>query len=126
MKKILSLAMTLAMVLSMLSMFSFAGAAEAEVPTATELGMTYTDYQPIPMLIIKVNFEVDGIEGDCYEVRGPDGVERILAYNTKLKDKPQYGEQYCYSPDSYWAELCFGDERGTLNDYYKYISNDRF
>ncbi|MBQ9745212.1 MAG: InlB B-repeat-containing protein [Clostridia bacterium] len=125
MKKILAFALVLAMVFSALSVFALVGAAEEPI-TSTDLGMSYTDYQPIPMLIIKINFEVDGIEGDCYEVRGEDGVERILAYNKKLKDKPQYGEQYCYSPDSYWAEMCFGDERGTLNDYYKYISNGKF
>ena len=119
-KRIFALALALMLILSV---FSFGYAAETAVEEG--MGRIVDGYDPIPLLVIKVNFEVDGIEGDCYEIMNDAG-ERTHAYNKKLKNTAQYGEQYCYSPDSYWNKICFGDELGALNHYYKYISNDQF
>ncbi len=133
-RKIFALALALMLMLS--SMSIFAGAAEAKAQTN---GRVVEGYDPIPLLVIKVNCEVDGDGKDCYEIKYEEDVlddkgnvlfsagERKYAYaRWQRKDSPQYGEQYCYSPDEYWANLCFGEGFGTLNDYYKYISNDRF
>ncbi len=133
-RKIFALALALMLMLS--SMSIFAGAAEAKAQTN---GRVVDGYEPIPLLVIKINCEVDGDGKDCYEIKYEEDVlddkgnvlfeagERKYAYaRWQRKDSPQYGEQYCYSPDEYWAELCFGEGFGTLNDYYKYISNDRF
>ncbi len=128
------LAASLALML-LLSAVSFAGAAET---TATN-GRVIDGYDPIPLLVIKINCDADGDGKDCYEevyeenVYNDDGTikyykgERKYAY-AKWKDSTssKYGEQFCYSPDEYWANLCFGEGFGTLNDYYKYISNGRF
>ncbi|MBQ8403682.1 MAG: hypothetical protein IJX55_04560 [Clostridia bacterium] len=129
-------AVALALML-LLSSMSFVGAAETE--TATTSGRVIEGYDPIPLLVIKINCEVDGDGKDCYEivyeedVYGDDGKikygkgEKKYAYSRwRITSSAQYGEQYCYSPDEYWANLCFGDEFGSLNNYYKYISNDRF
>jgi len=126
-KRILAIILASFMIISALSSLALCFAAAPAGNHEETLGMTYTDYDPIPLLVIKVNFDVDGDGKDCYEILDEKG-ERKLAFNRKYLpgSSEQFGEQYCYSPDSYWAELCFGDHRGTLNDYYKYISNGRF
>ncbi len=126
-KRIIAVLISALMLLSALSSLALCFAAAPDGDHEAVLGREFIDYQPIPLLVIKVNFETDGDGKDCYEVRGEDGVSRPLAFDKLYKkDSPQYGEQYCYSPDSYWEETCFGEERGSLNDYYKYISNGRF
>ncbi len=133
-RKIFAVALALMLLLSTMSIF--AGAAEAAVQTN---GRVVDGYEPIPLLVIKVNCEVDGDGKDCYEIKYEEDVlddkgnvlfsagERKYAYaRWKKTESAQYGEQYCYSPDEYWANLCFGEGFGTLNDYYKYISGDRF
>lgn len=126
-KRILAVLLASFMILSALSALAVCFAAAPGGDNAAVLGRDFIDYQPIPLLVIKVNFDVDGDGKDCYEVFDEDG-ERGLAFDRlyMASISQQVGEQYCYSPDSYWAETCFGEGRGSLNDYYKYISNGRF
>ena len=141
-KRIIAMLLSALMLLSVISVFTSVFAAAPAGKNEETLGMNFTDYQPIPLLVIKVNFDADGDGKDCYEILDEKG-ERSIAfvrymyttnrgiydalYKDKYGDKPAVnGEQFCYSPDSYWANLCFGEERGTLNDYYKYISNGEF
>ncbi len=132
-RKIFALALALMLMLSTMSIF--AGAAEAEKQTN---GRVVDGYEPIPLLVIKVNCEVDGDGKDCYNVVYEEdvyengklvhekGTKKYVVKRVLDKNSAQRGEQYCYSPDEYWANVCFGEGFGSLNDYYKYISNDRF
>ena len=126
-KRILAILLAAFMILSALSALAVCFAAAPSGDNAAVLGRDFIDYQPIPLLVIKVNFDVDGDGKDCYDILDEKG-ERSFAFDRRYFPKlsPHVGEQYCYSPDSYWAEICFGDKRGSLNDYYKYISNGRF
>ena len=127
-KRILAIILAAFMIISALSSLALCFAAAPDGNHEETLGMEFTKYEPIPLLIIKVNFDVDGDGKDCYEIIDEETGERKLAFNRKFipSISEQVGEQYCYSPDSYWSELCFGENRGSLNDYYKYISNGRF
>jgi M6 family metalloprotease-like protein/uncharacterized repeat protein (TIGR02543 family) len=126
-KRILAILIASFMIISALSALAVCFAAAPGGNNEAVLGRDFIDYQPIPLLVIKVNFDVDGDGKDCYEILDENG-ERSLAFDRKYMPSisQQVGEQYCYSPDSYWAETCFGESRGSLNDYYKYISNGRF
>ena len=141
-KRILAVLIASFMILSALSALAVCFAAAPSGNNEANLGGDFIDYQPIPLLVIKVNFDADGDGKDCYDILDEVN-ERDMAfarlqhynnktlynvlYKSKYGEKPDfYGEQWCYSPDSYWAETCFSDKRGSLNDYYKYISNGRF
>jgi M6 family metalloprotease-like protein/uncharacterized repeat protein (TIGR02543 family) len=117
-KRILALALCFMLLLSAASVVF---AAEA----GTSSGRVIDGYEPIPLVVIKVNFETDGDGKDCYYEKDKNG-ESLGFDRFMFKNSAQWGEQYCYSPDSYWSEMCFGEGFGSLNDYYKYISNDRF
>ena len=119
-KRILALALCIMLVFSMAS-FAFA----AETEKGTPNGRVIDGYEPIPLVVIKINFETDGDGKDCYYEKDKNG-EALWFDRLYTNTSAQWGEQYCYSPDSYWSEMCFGEGFGSLNDYYKYISNDRF
>ena len=127
-KRLVAILLAAFMVISAFSTLALCFAAAPDGNHEELNGRGFIDYQPIPLLVIKVSFEVDGDGKDCYEIFDEATGERKLAFNRRYmsSSSPQAGEQYCYSPDSYWANLCFGNERGSLNDYYKYISNGRF
>lgn len=115
-RKILAFALALTMMISMFSIFGVVSAADE---SEESLGRIIDGYEPIPLLIIKVNFDADGDGKNNQDV---DGIK--LAHRDK--NTKQYGEQWCYSEDSHWYDICFGDNHYSLNNYYKYISNDRF
>ena len=111
------LALSLALVL-MFSALSIVGAAEVTSDNGG-IGRVVDGYDPIPLLIIKINFDADGDGMNNYE-------DDSIALKHKDKNAPQYGEQWCYSEDSHWYDICFSDKHYNLNSYYKYISNERF
>ena len=76
-------------------------------------------YDPIPMVVIMINFDADGDGVDD----NPDGD----SFNdVKNKDKSIYGEQWCHTTEQDWTDRLFAHEGKTLNTYYKYISDDKF
>ncbi|MBQ8403681.1 MAG: M6 family metalloprotease domain-containing protein [Clostridia bacterium] len=76
-------------------------------------------YEPIPLLIIMVNFDADGDGVDD----NPDG----SGYSAvRDKENAAYGEQWCHTTEEDWTSRLFSYEGNTLNTYYKYMSNDKF
>lgn len=71
-------------------------------------------YKPIPLLIIKINYDADG--------DGKDGFDLNLGSDVLKKT----GEQWTHTADSYWNEICFSDTGKSLKNYYKVISNGSF
>ena len=104
-KRILAIILAAFMIISALSSLALCFAAAPDGNHEETLGMEFTKYEPIPLLIIKVNFDVDGDGKDCYEIIDEETGERKLAFNRKFipSISEQVGEQYCYSPDSYWS-----------------------
>jgi len=120
-KRIVAVLLSALMLLSAFSALAMCFAVSADGDNEATLGMKYIDYQPIPLLVIKINFDPDGDGVYCYETTD----EKIqLAH--KKSGSAQYGEQFCYSPDSWWAEKLFGDDHYSMKSYYQYISNGRF
>ncbi len=77
--------------------------------------------EPIPLLVIMINFDADGDGVD-------DNPEGTYETNSAVKDKenPAYGEQWCHTTEEDWVNRLFSFEGNTLNSYYKYMSNDKF
>ncbi len=76
-------------------------------------------YEPIPLLIIMINFDADG--------DGVDDNPNGSGYSAvKNKENPAYGEQWCHTTEQDWETRLFSFEGNTLNTYYKYMSNDKF
>ena len=69
---------------------------------------------PIPLLVIKINYDADGDGKDAYI----EGVDAATVRET--------GEQWTHTTDSYCSELCFSDDGKTLKNYYKTVSNGNF
>ena len=78
-------------------------------------------YDPIPLLVIMINFDADGDGVDD----NPTGATEDYM-NISNKDKPQYGEQWCHTTEADWVSRLFSSEGNTLNTYYKYMSGDKF
>ncbi|MBE6654316.1 MAG: hypothetical protein E7608_02515 [Ruminococcaceae bacterium] len=109
-KKIMALGLSVMLLLSIFAVSAFA----AIEPTNTG---KYSE--PIPLLVIKISFDADGNGKNSWtDDKKIDNVD---------PDSPRYGEQWCYSPDSWWYEQLFSDEEYySLKNYYKYISNGKF
>ena len=109
-KKIMASALAVMLLLSLFAVSAFA----AIEPTNTG---KYSE--PIPLLVIKISFDADG--------NGRNSWTDDKKIDNVNPDSPRYGEQWCYSPDSWWAEQFFSDEEYySLKNYYKYISNGKF
>ena len=109
-KKIIAVALTLMLFTSMLAISSFA----AIEPTNTG---KYSE--PIPLLVIKISFDADGNGKNSY--KDDHKIDNVDS------SSPRFGEQWCYSPDSWWYDQLFSDdEYYSLKNYYKYISNGQF
>ena len=77
-------------------------------------------YDPIPMLVIMVNFDADGDGVDD----NPDGTGSSKVKNNK---NPEYGEQWCHTTEEDWYSRLFDKENvSTLNSYYRYVSGGKF
>ena len=76
-------------------------------------------YDPIPLLIIMINFDADGDGVDD----NPDGsgYDRV-----KKAENPEYGEQWCHTTEEDWVNILLSDEGATLNTYYKHMSDGKF
>ena len=72
------------------------------------------DLDPIPLLIIKINYDADGDGKDAY-------IEGIDAKTVR-----ENGEQWTHTTDSYWSEMCFSDTGKSLKNYYETVSNGSF
>ena len=72
-----------------------------------ELADENAGYEPIPLLIIKINYDADG--------DGKDGFDQNLGSDVLKKT----GEQWTHTTDSYWNEICFSDTGKSLKNYYK-------
>lgn len=79
-----------------------------------ELEKEDASLEPIPLLVIKINYDADGDGKDAYI----EGVDAATVRET--------GEQWTHTTDSYWSELCFSDDGKTLKNYYKTVSNGSF
>ena len=80
----------------------------------SELADEGTGYAPIPLLIIKINYDADGDGKDGFDLNlGSDALRQL-------------GEQWTHTADSYWNEICFSDTGKSLKNYYKTISGGRF
>ena len=78
-------------------------------------------YDPIPMLVIMINFDADGDGVDD----NPDGASEDYM-KVKNKKDPAYGEQWCHTTEEDWVKRLFSFEGNTLNSYYKFMSNGSF
>lgn len=78
----------------------------------TEFLSEDSHYEPIPLLIVKINYDADGDGIDGY-IRDADGAH-------------ERGEQWSHSSDSYWNKLCFSDEGRSLKNYYKLLTDGEF
>jgi M6 family metalloprotease-like protein/uncharacterized repeat protein (TIGR02543 family) len=90
-------------------------------------------YDPIPMLVIMINFDADGDGVDdnangTYEDSEKVKKPIIDDENDPMygKENPVYGEQWCHTTEEDWVSRLFSYEGNTLNTYYKYMSNDKF
>ena len=72
----------------------------------------------IPLLCIRISFDVDGDGEDDWDPYNPTEL-----YN---ESSPLYGEQWIHSPASYWTEMLFGEEGKTLLNFYKEMTDDSF
>ena len=83
-------------------------------------------YEPIPMIVIMINFDADG-DGEDDNPDTGDPEQNFVTYQ-KVKDKndPAYGEQWCHTTEADWVSRLFSFEGNTLNSYYKYMSDDKF
>lgn len=79
-----------------------------------ELASEDSGYEPIPLLVIKINYDADG--------DGKDGFDQNLGSEALKK----LGEQWTHTADSYWNDICFSDTGKSLKNYYKTISNGSF
>lgn len=83
-------------------------------------------YEPIPMLVIMINFDADGDGVDA----NPNGdgalIETEDGKYVKGKNRPEYGEQWCHTTEADWVSRLFSFEGNTLNSYYKYMSDGKF
>ena len=100
-----------------LGVFPFTvSAAEDNTLNVSSLDRDYKVYDPIPLLVVVISFDADG--------EGEDALS--AGKSTISKTSEAYGEQWAYSPESHWAQICFGDSGKTMNNYYKWLSNDKF
>ena len=90
-------------------------------------------YEPIPMLVIMINFDADGDGVD-------DNAEGTYQSGQKVKEEfitdendpnfgeknPIYGEQWCHTTEEDWTSRLFSMEGNTLNTYYKFMSDGKF
>ena len=83
-------------------------------------------YDPIPMLVIMINFDADGDGVDDNPDTGDANKNFVTAEKVKNKENPEYGEQWCHTTEQDWVKILFSTEGNTLNSYYKYMSNDKF
>ena len=77
----------------------------------TELKTLASGYDPIPLLVIKINFDANG-----------DGVDD----SGNANNAKSTGEQWCHSDDAEWAERCFGTTGKTLKTYYEELTGGKF
>jgi len=83
-------------------------------------------YDPIPMLVIMINFDADGDGVDDNPDTGDPQQNYITSQKVKNKNDPAYGEQWCHATEADWVSRLFSYEGNTLNTYYKHMSNDKF
>ncbi len=92
------------------------------IPTTLSAGAQTAQTQgrkPIPLLVIKVSYDANKNGKNDFE--DPKS-ERLFT----RQSSEYYGEQWCTSPDKYWADMLFSDDSGSLKAYYKEISNGKF
>ena len=74
-------------------------------------------YEPIPMLVIMINFDADGDGVDA----NPNGDGALIETDdgkyVKGKNRPEYGEQWCHTTEADWVSRLFSFEGNTLNSY---------
>lgn len=74
---------------------------------------------PIPLLIIKVSYDANNNGVNDYD---PNVSGKLFSD----KSSEYYGEQWCYSMDSYWASTFFSDDPASMKSYYKSVTNGKF
>lgn len=76
--------------------------------------------EPIPLLVIKISFDASGNgENDFETLNG----SKLYADKTS----EFYGEQWCYSKDSYWYTALFSDaNKASMKNFYKTMSGGKF
>ncbi|MBQ9745210.1 MAG: M6 family metalloprotease domain-containing protein [Clostridia bacterium] len=115
---------------SLMMLGAFASIVPLFVSAAEEGGIEYpiTDYnpgedcyEPIPMLLIMINFDADGDGVD-------DNANGTYEDYKKVQDPKEsvYGEQWCHATEADWVTSLFSYEGNTLNTYYKYMSAGKF
>lgn len=118
MKKIMKRAAILLLsALMMLAVISPVGAEDGSF-TLTELEGDGFSPEPIPLLLIKISFDANGNGRNDYDVSNGS---RLYAD----KSSEYYGEQWCYSSDSYWSDMLFGSS-GSLKEFYRESTGGSF
>ena len=105
------LAALLAVLLLLAAVPAVAQAEDAWILDKLEKDDVHLD--PIPLLIVKINYDADGDGKDAY-------IEGVDAKTVK-----ESGEQWTHTTDSYWSKMCFSDTK-SLKNYYKTVSNGSF
>ena len=115
--KIFSFCIALFLIINAFSALSFA-ADTNENKIVTDLDIPVQAVASRPLLIIKLSFDPNANGENDFDENNPHSLFADTSSNI-------YGEQWCYSTDEYWADLCFSEEYGSLYDYYDYNSNGR-
>lgn len=112
--KILAILMTVLLLAAAVAPCVYA--ADDESYVITEFDQSYDGYEPIPLAVIVVSFDANG-----------NGIDDVAAgKSSKTQGTDTFGEQWAYSPESHWANICFGTEGKTLNNFYKEMSDGQF
>lgn len=91
-------------------------AADGDPYVITEFDQSYDGYEPIPLAVIVVSFDPN-----------ENGIDDVAAgKSSKTQGLDTFGEQWAYSPESHWANICFGESGKSLNNFYKEMSDGRF
>ena len=84
----------------------------------TELVSNIETYEPIPLLCIRISYDANGNGKDDFDPSQPKKLTDL--------ESEYYGEQWCYSSDTYWSNMLFGKTGKTLYNFYRINSNEKF
>ncbi len=114
-KRILTIVLAIVFVMGIFPIAASAVDASEDL-NISSLDRDYKKYDPIPLLIVVMSFDADGDGEDSYKA----------GKSTTTRTSDAYGEQWAYSKESHWAQICFGDNGKTMKNFYKWLSNDKF
>ena len=132
-KRVLAALLVSLMMMGFCSIFASAAGEETLEYPISDYNPGNPCYEPIPMVVIMINFDADGDGVDdnpngTYEDSVKVKTRTIEDENDPLygQPNPTFGEQWCHTTEEDWTSRLFSFEGNTLNTYYKYMSDDKF